>query len=334
VQKPGLIIVVGLSHQVMLCVPDARAEALEVLYQRVPDVLRYRLVLEVLHEAACGELDLSGLWIARKRTGRIVGALLTQHLVGKVAAIWAPEVLPSWYRAKLAAALVQNALVDLKAHGFQLAQAVLDESATIQAGRDLTRGGMPRITELLYLERDTITPLLGVKPKSRRVGLTGWSSMGSTFDWHGFEPALEADFRSVLAATYQGSLDMPELEGTRSLDDVMAGLHSTGRFVPGRWWLGRIPGKPEAAAILILAEIVGREAWEVVYLGLTPEARGYGLGRLVLAHALDVARPYTSRLELGVDARNKPAAKLYQSVGFVIRDRRAVHLALLDRPHQ
>ena len=58
--------------QIMPCPPDARAGALEVLYRRVPDALRYRLIIEVLNEATRGEIDLSGLWVVREGTGKIV----------------------------------------------------------------------------------------------------------------------------------------------------------------------------------------------------------------------------------------------------------------------
>jgi ribosomal protein S18 acetylase RimI-like enzyme len=122
---------------------------------------------------------------------------------------------------------------------------------------------------------------------------------------------------------------MPELEGTRSLDDILEGHRSAGRFFADRWQLGRIPGEPDAAAVLLLAEIAGRNAWEIVYLGLTPPARGRGLGREALQHALDLTRPHAPWIELAVDLRNVPATRLYQSSGFVVRDRRAVHLAIL-----
>ncbi len=248
--------------------------------------LRYRLIVEVQDEAARGEIDLSGLWVARERAGRIVGALLTQPLAGKAAAVWAPEVKPSWRRPALAAGLIQTAPGDLKERGFRLAQAVLDESAGLQAARDLTRGGMPRITELLYLERDTALPLstAGKGPSlacSKETTLTG-----SSFEWQPFEPALEAEFRSVVQATYVGSLDMPELEGRRALDEIMESHRATGRFDAGRWQLGYIPDKPHVASVLLMAEVPGRDVWEVVYLGLTPAARGRGLGRAVVQHAL------------------------------------------------
>ena len=93
----------------------------------------------------------------------------------------------------------------------------------------------------------------------------------------------------------------------------MESHRAAGRFVAERWCLGRIPGKPEAASVLLMAEIPGRDVWEVVYLGLTPAARGHGLGRAVLRHALELAERHVPGLELAVDCRNRPATRLYQS---------------------
>jgi mycothiol synthase len=321
----------GFGPQIAPCPPEARAAALEVLYRRVPDTLRYRLITEVLNEATRGEIDLSGLWVAHERTGRIVGALLTQPLAGKAAAVWAPEVKPSWRRPSLAAALLHGALADLKARGFRLAQAVLDESAGLQAARDLTKGGLPRVTDLLYLERETALPLAKTPESASRRTLPGRSVADLHFEWQPFDASVEVKFRAVLQATYVGSLDMPELEGARALDDIMEGHKAAGRFNAERWRLGYIPGNPEAASVLLMAEVPGRDVWEVVYLGLTPAARGRGLGRAVLNHALELARSHVSRLELAVDCRNTPATRLYHATGFLVRDRRAVHLAILDQ---
>ncbi len=325
------------SHQassglrVAICTPELRGPALEVLYRRVPASLREHLIIEVLSEAQRGEIDLSGLWVIRRGDGRIAGALLTQTLAGKVAAVWAPEVSPTWRRSKLAALLVQSALVELQSRGIRLAQAVLDESVGPQAAHDLKQGGMPRVTELLYLERETSAPMR-TSPGALGNRDSRGSSPSINFDWRPFEQAVENEFRTVLQATYHGSLDMPELEGARSLDEILQGHRSAGRFVAERWRLGRVPGEPEAAAVLLLAEIPGRNVWEIIYLGLTPPARGRGLGRKALKHALDLARPHVPSVELAVDLRNIPATRLYESSGFVVRDRRAVHLAILGEP--
>ena len=89
---------VGFAPSVVKCPPESRRAALEVLYRRLPAVLRDKLIHEVLEEMQRGEIDLSGLWVARTQAARIMGVLLTQPVAGKTAAIWAPEVKPSWRR--------------------------------------------------------------------------------------------------------------------------------------------------------------------------------------------------------------------------------------------
>ena len=281
--------------------------------------IRPQLIADALAEEAAGAIDLGGLWAARRR-GRVVGALLTQALAGRAAAVWAPEVTVSWGRAALAASLIRSALEDFRSRGFRIAQALVDGSAPRTASADLERGGLPRVTVLTYMHRDTARPM-GRAPTPGRP----------TFDWRPFGPPTEDDFRRVLQETYAESLDMPELEGIRSLDDVIAGHRAAGRYDPSRWRVGFLPDEPGSAAVLLLSEVPDRPAWEVAYLGLTLPARGRGLGKAALAHALDLARPHAPRLELAVDARNDPARRLYDAAGFIPFDHRTVHLAVLNR---
>jgi ribosomal protein S18 acetylase RimI-like enzyme len=302
----------GWTPEIGPCPPEGRPEALGVLYRRVPRSLRPRLIAEALAEAERGAIDLAGLWAARRR-GRVIGAMLTQPLAGRAAAVWAPEVDTSWHRAATAVALVRAALDDLKARGFLMAQALLDESAPAHCAADLAAGGLPYVTDLLYLEGETAAEVpvpLGLPP----------------IDWASFGPETEADFRATLEATYAGSLDMPELEGLRSLDDTLAGHRAAGRFTASRWQVGHVRGEPEAAAVLLLSAVPDRDVWEVAYLGLTPPARGRGLGLAALARAAAMARPHASRLDLAVDIRNIPAYRLYRRAGLRPFDRRAVHL--------
>ena len=116
---------------------------------------------------------------------------------------------------------------------------------------------------------------------------------------------------------------MPELDRARALNDIMAGHRTARNFVAERWQLGYVPGRPEAAAVLLLGEAANRDSWEVIYLGLTPEARGRHLGRAVVAHAIELAQSHVERLELAVDCRNTPAVRLYESTGFTTRNRRS-----------
>lgn len=310
----GLLMPIA-TTEVLPCPPELRREALNVLYRGSTAGLRAQLVMEALEDAALGELDLSGLWIARRR-GLVVGTLPTQSLAGHAAAFWPPEIALRWGRRSLAVCLLQSAMEDFRSRGFRIAQALLEPSGRRRAAEDLTAGGLPYVTDLIYLDRETATPLeLPNDTPSLR--------------WQLYDDSTAANFRDVLARTYEGSLDMPELEGIRSLDDVLASHRASGRFDPDHWRLAHIPSEPEAALILLLADQPSRDAWEVAYLGLTPQARGRGLGRAALAQALELSRTQRPQIELAVDARNTYAIRLYRSCGFMPFDRRAVHLALL-----
>ncbi|WZO98459.1 GNAT family N-acetyltransferase [Isosphaeraceae bacterium EP7] len=302
------------SNGIGPCPEGDRPAALAVLYRRVHEALRPGLIADALDEASQGRVDLSGLWVARRR-GKIVGALLTHSLAGRAVAFWPPEVEGFWGRASMAEGLVRAALEQASGDGAGLAQALLDESSPKHAAADLARAGMPRVADLISMTRGT-----DGKPIDR--------GDAPSMEWRPFSDDTRDAFRAALTASYRGSLDMPELEGIRSLDDVLASHSAGGRFDPGRWQLGTIPGEPSASAVVLLADQPDRSAWEVAYLGLTPAARGRGLGLTALARALELAAPYVIRVELAVDSRNTPALRLYERAGFREFDRRSVHLAV------
>jgi ribosomal protein S18 acetylase RimI-like enzyme len=298
------------------CRPEELEAALAVLYRRARPRDRSLLVAEGMAEVARGDLDPSGLWVAH-RWDRLIGALLTQPLAGRAAAVWPPEVALKLGRSKVAVALVRAVLDGLRQRGALIAQSLVDMSSPRHAAADLTRGGLARITDLIYLSRETAAALPVPDGSSR-------------FRWRPYDESTEPEFAEVLSETYRDSLDMPELEGARSLQDVLASHRAGGRFDPTRWQLGRLDGEPRAAAVVLLSDLPERGVWEVAYLGLTPQARGRGLGRAALAHALGLARPHAPRVELAVDVRNLPAERLYRGAGFRQVDRRSVHLAVLN----
>ena len=312
----------GLTAPIFACPVALRPDALAVLYRRAPVDFRPQMVSDALAESSAGRLDLSGLWVAQRR-GRLVGALLTHTLAGRAAAVWAPEVEMIWGRAALAAGMLRTALADLRDRGIRVAQALVDPAGPATTEGDLIRGGLPRVTTLTFLERPTYRPT--------SVDFAARAATPS-FRWATLGPDTEEDFRTVLEATYHDSLDMPELDGVRSLDDVMASHRAAGRFEPTHWSVGHLDGEPDAAAVLLLSEVPDRQVWEIAYLGLTPAARRRGLGHAALIHAYDQARAAeVERIELAVDARNIPARHLYAAAGFKPFDRRIVHLAVLNR---
>lgn len=305
------------------CPREERARAMAIVYRGLGRGMRAALVEQALEDERAGRGDLSGLWIARRGGGgRIVGAVLTQALPGRATAVWAPRTTAAWGkgRAETAAALVRGTLEGLRGEGIAIAQAVLDVPVDPREAEDLAAGGMPHVTDLVYLRRSTAVP--PPPPPSSSV----------RFDWRGMDQVGEEALRAALESSYTDSLDIPEIGGARSIDDALQGHRGAPGYRPELWRLGSVDGEPDVAAVLLLAAAADRDSWEVVYLGLTPAARGRGLGVQAVAHALELARPRVAAIELAVDARNLPAAKLYAATGFVPFDRRAVHLAVLSRP--
>jgi len=74
--------------------------------------------------------------------------------------------------------------------------------------------------------------------------------------------------------------------------------------------------RSEPRGVLILSPTPYSDSLELVYLGLTPEARGRGLGAMLLELALwQVRRAGKRQISLAVDSRNVPALKLYYRHG-------------------
>jgi ribosomal protein S18 acetylase RimI-like enzyme len=132
--------------------------------------------------------------------------------------------------------------------------------------------------------------------------------------WVGYGPDTHALFGRTIAETYQQSLDCPRLNGLRDIEDVLAGHKASGEFDP-RLWALLVEGETALGALL-LARAVPADTLELVYLGLTPAARGRGLGDGMMRRALaSAAADGAGRLSLAVDSDNVPALKLYYRHG-------------------
>ncbi len=124
------------------------------------------------------------------------------------------------------------------------------------------------------------------------------------------------ELATLLARTYERTLDCPGLAGLRRTEDVLEGHRGSGRFEPDLWFMLRVAGAPAGLALFNPNPEAG--CTELVYFGLVPEVRGRGLGTALLRHALARLGPtIPSRIALAVDDRNTPALKLYRRHGFV-----------------
>jgi len=133
--------------------------------------------------------------------------------------------------------------------------------------------------------------------------------------WTPYSPAQHARFVEAVRRTYEGSLDCPALTPLRSAEEAIAGHKSAGVFAAHRWLL--VEGDRSPQGCLLLNEVHGQAILEIAYMGLSLESRGKGLGRALIARAIQTAREDGfAALMLAVDESNASAVRLYERAGF------------------
>ncbi len=314
--------------------PAEYPAVLQILFQRAADEVRGNTIDQAVHMLSRGVLDPRGLLVAR-RAGRPVGAMLSTAAPGSVGLVWPPQVREVDGRAPIEDALVGASLAWMTQSGVKLAQALLS-GAEVDLGPVLERNGFRHITRLLFLLR-TLDNL----PPDAPGSLT-------------FQPFPSVDasvFAATMRRTYRGTLDCPEVEGVRTMEEILAGYRSQDGHDPARWWLVKgvgslfSPGTDEPTAsggrakkdsrplgVLLTNRIPEEPAWEILYVGVVPEARGRGLGRLLIQFVLAEAKSAgMEAIKLAVDRRNEPALRLYKRLEFQIWDEREVFLADISK---
>lgn len=204
--------------------------------------------------------------------------------------------------------------LDRSDHGVRLVQA-LPSPGEIWAIEALEAGGLTEIAALTYLRRPFVpedrTQDPVVLPEGIAIGPVGRLSPSGRS-----EPEGLGELVRTLEATYQETLDCPELCGLRETADVVQSHKASGQFDPALWRLVRRDGEPVGCCLLNRNPDLG--SVELVYLGLAPSVRGLGLGRLVLADGIARAARLSPEAEMtcAVDTRNTPAVRMYERAGF------------------
>jgi ribosomal protein S18 acetylase RimI-like enzyme len=240
---------------------------------------------------------------------KAVAAIIVQPQAGRTAILLVPRVVDG-EPAETAGQLLDGVLDNLRRQGTVLSQVLLD----VDHGADaelLSACGLRHAADLLYL-----VSVAGAFPTSPPAdGLEFVSSAASN----------DARLSRIIEQTYEGSLDCPQLDRTRSIEDVVAGYRGVGVFNPAGWMIVR--HQAQDVGCLLVADQPRHNACELVYLGIVPAARGRGFGVGVARFAQWFARQAgRGRLIAAVDASNWPALDVYAAAGFVTWDRRSVFL--------
>jgi ribosomal protein S18 acetylase RimI-like enzyme len=290
---------------------EDREAALRLVFLHFDAGEREKRVANALRLMETGQLNPEGLFVVRD--GAVLsGAIICMPIRGAGALVWPPRTSDVPDAVAIQDELIHRAVSWLRQRGAKLGQALLDPSET-QLAAPLERNGFQNVTTLCYMRRTADQAFVGISH--------------GRLTCQPYDSADRATFAQTLLRTYEGSRDCPEVNGVRTIDEILDGHAADAGTNFERWWLAFDGTKP--VGVLLVTESAEWQAWEVAYVGVVPEARGRGLGRELMQQVLAAARTAeTKQLTLCVDARNAPAIALYRGLGFEHYDQRAVYLAV------
>jgi ribosomal protein S18 acetylase RimI-like enzyme len=288
------------------------SQAVELLHLHLEPDERSQHTAEMLNDVAHGRLSSDAILVA-KRGGALVGAAAYQVQPGRAAQVWPPRLVAS-EPAATAERLARAVVARVRREPVRIAYALLEPSTDNYSVVAMQASGLHCAASLVYLVAPAEV-FREVEPVGRL-----------TFE--PYQPSRHESFAQLLAATYEGTLDCPTLNGVREIHDVLESY----RFGGTSHWFVAMNGD-EPVGCLLLADHPRQENLELVYMGVVPSARGRGWGAKLVRQAQWIARQSArQRLVLAVDETNWPALAIYQAAGFQVWDQRVCYLAVFDRP--
>lgn len=293
-----------------------RREALELTLRPLPAASRAPL----LDSLAGGVHLLEPLeaLIVAVRANHVVAAAWGQPSPGRATALWLPE----WQQTRPADATdvevemirAINSLCDAATVPMTQVLCEIEDDPRIPA---LEAAGFASVATLDYLGRSIGTAAL---PAPNEAG---------PLDFVPYDRSQHDRLKQLIAQTYIGSLDCPGLDELRDLDDVLIGYGATGHHDPLHWLFVQEEGVD--IGVLLLAEHPDADQAELIYMGVTPVARGRGHGIRIVDHALAVAQQMgVEHLMVAVDRANAPARRVYDRAVFAAWARRHVYVRARD----
>lgn len=270
-------------------------------------------VLELMKVTAQRGIDLADIWITENRGG-IVWAALPVVSPGRTVLFFGTSATLMNEDLSGMDAGIEAVCRHYAGQGIQLAQMLIDpvDQRTVAT---YLRHDFKLMAELVYLQRT----LRRAKPPAPLPG---------EFRILNYSDQTHAAFAAAVLASYEKSLDCPAMNGLRDIEDILAGHKAAGVFDPNDWFLLLHGSDP--VAVLLLGMNHQADGMELVYLGLSPQVRGYGLGNYFMQVAeARVCERKVSKLSLAVDAANAPALKLYYRHGMKQMTRKLALMRML-----
>ncbi len=267
----------------------------------------------VIVDAVLQSKDAANTLVGANRNGKLVAAAWGQILPGKTALIWPPRLSPS-EDDSIGDDLLGFLDAQLQLASIQMAQAVLPDNVNHHAKR-FSRAGYTHAADLFYLVSDV-------------AGMDTESTV-EELEFVAYQPKNRQRLADIVERTYIDTQDIPALDGVRDIEDVLDGYERTGVFAPELWFFVQHNGSD--VGCLLLTDHPEQNQWELVYVGIVPEARGNRGGVAATKFAQHQTRAAgRGRLILAVDATNDPAVNAYTKAGFVELLRRTIYLKIFS----
>jgi GNAT superfamily N-acetyltransferase len=250
--------------------------------------------------AAANEMDLTQFWAGVDADDQIDQAVLVIPRPGGTGMIFVSRPRRRGL-VEQTASVIEQAVRRVDRHQVTLLQALLETTEDLQEAA-LLAARFKRLATLEYMRR-SVGSNMQPPQLPDEVSLEGYTDQSRPL------------FEQMLEASYEQTLDCPDLHAMRRVGDVLTGHMSVGEFDPRLWTLLKVADEP--AGVLLLNRVPEQRCVELVYLGLARAYRGQGFGRLLMDHALgQCARIGQRTLALAMDQRNTPAQHLYKTTGF------------------
>lgn len=298
--------------------PEEWIQAFRLIFQHVPNDDRPGRIRNALRLLRQGKLDQAGVLVVPGSSGPL-GAMVCLPVAGASALVWPPQTASGSAQQEIEDHLLGYAIGWLRQCGARLGQTLLAEGE-VHLAAALERHGFAHITSLWYM-RHALKFLPPWPPAPLELTYETYSSG---------DPTL---FHRTLLRSYEQTRDCPEVNGVRTLEEIVEGHQAQGCYDPRRWWLALEAGQP--VGVLLLAQLSEWEGWDLSYVGVVPEARRRGVGCALTRKALYEARAAGAiQVTLAVDTRNRPAWNLYRALGFEPFDRSEVYLAIWNNQRE
>jgi ribosomal protein S18 acetylase RimI-like enzyme len=299
----------GSSTEIIRCPPERMPEALALVLTELTPSQRRDIATSLLNVEVAADLAHEPLHIAT-RSGQLCGAAWGQRQIGNIAVFWPPR-LGAGEDVETSHRLAGAVVNDLDVAAVEMSQVLVGPTdSDVVMVLELVDFGL--LAELLYMTCES-SRFPAQRPASTELAFIAYDNSQRT------------RLMQLIERSYEGTLDCAALNGVRHVDNVVTGYQATGAYRPENWLLLR-SGNADVG-VLLLAEHPQAGHWELMYMGLIPEARGHGWGRQITQHAQWLAgRAGVERIVLAVDAVNEPALRMYRSSGFEMWDRRMVYV--------